>query len=307
MMVPLLYFALADTVIAEVPDDMVFIHEWGVVELDEGYLEAKGARCGYLDEGGYLVDYYPVEAEAPVVWFHGAECTGTFSVEVTGGDFTLLLPQPDSIAFHTIPGIEASETRVSVWEGLQIVGRDELVIETEEEIPWEEIYLEDFSWAMPFWREVPSNVLIYPHGDFKDTFLYYECSVNGYGMFSGECYGYEGPALLFYADSGELVCIRMNTSRDQADEPEVLQFLSEQEIQEEFCHWASNGLKSSEIAALWNTWEPVLRTRCQMFAQTVMVFPLSAEQIESISRIRFVPDGNYQVRYDRLFLGLGVL
>ena len=74
-MVPLLYCALADTDYVEIQDDIVYVHEWGVVELDEGYLEARGAQWGYLDPCGYLVDYYPDEAvlsmavrdEAPLV------------------------------------------------------------------------------------------------------------------------------------------------------------------------------------------------------------------------------------------------
>jgi hypothetical protein len=303
-MIPLLYCALADTVIAYVPDDVVFIHEWGVVELDEGYYEAKGTRWGTLDEHGYLIDYYPVGVEAPVVWFHGAECTGTFSVEVTGGDFTTLRPRPDSIAFHAVPGLEASETHIAVWEDLQVVDMGLPGIEREEEIPFEDIYFEDFTWAMPLWREVPGNVLIHATGNFKDTFLYYECSMNGYGMFFGEYYGYTGPALFFWADEGELTCVRATvpSAMENRDVP-----LSEQEIQDEFCEWAMNGLKSSEIAALWNTWEPILRTRCELNSQTVMVFPLSREQTESISRIRFVPDEELEVRYDRLFLGLGAI
>lgn len=303
-MIPLLYFALADTVIEYVPDDIVFIHEWGVVELDEGYCEAKGARWGSLDERGYLVDYYPVEVEAPVVWFHGAECTGTFSVEVTGGDFTLLRPRPDSIAFHAVPGLEASETHVAVWEDLQVVDTDLRGTEVEEEIPFEDIYTDDFSWAMPLWREVPGNVLIHTARNFKDNFLYYECSMNGYGMFSDEYYGYTGPALLFFAGEEGLACAKISVPSAMGARDE---FISEQDIQNEFCDWAMNGLKSSEIAALWNTWEPILRTRCELNGQTVMVFPLSSEQTESISRIRFVPDRELEVRYDRLFLGLGAI
>ncbi len=303
-MIPLLYCALADTVIAYVPDDVVFIHEWGVVELDEGYYEARGAHWGSLDGHGCLIDYYPVGVEAPVVWFHGAECTGTFSVEVTGGDFTTLRPRPDSIALHAVPGLEASETHVAVWEDLQVVDMELPRIDIEEEIPFEDIYFEDFSWAMPLWREVPGNILIYNSQNFVDSFLYYECSMNGYGMFSGDYYGYTGPALLFVADEEGLACARATIpyATEGWDVP-----LSDSEILDVFCGWAGNGLKSSEIAALWNTWEPVLRTRCELNGQTVMVFPLSREETESISRIRFVPDRELEVRYDRLFLGLGAI
>jgi hypothetical protein len=320
-MIPLLYCALADTVIAEVPDDMVFVHEWGVVELDDGRYDLKGARWGILDDSGHLIDYSPDPVEAPVIWFHGAGCTGTFSVEVTGGVFTELLPYPDSITVHAIPGIEASETQVAVWEGLEIDDNllpempvvaateeacrvsGELVEQDVEEIDMSKYYYDNFNWALPFWREVDCNSVHYPAADYMDCFLYYECTFMPYNMFDGDYYGYEGPALLFLWDENELACFKVNTPNEISTETALI----EDEILAEICSWAGGGLKSSEISALWNTWEPAIRTRCDYYDQTVIVFPLSPEQVEMISRIRFVPDGDFQVRYDRLFLGLGMI
>jgi hypothetical protein len=84
--------------------------------------------------------------------------------------------------------------------------------------------------------------------------------------------------------------------------------LSDLDIMTELCHWAHNGLKSTEIAALWNTWKPLLRTRCELEGQTLMLFPLSNEQEEMVSQIRFVPTENgLLVNYDRLLLGLGAI
>jgi hypothetical protein len=323
-MIPLLYCALADTDIVEVPADLVLVHEWGVVELDEGRYDLKGARWGYLDGSDHLIDYIPDEVEAPVIWFHGAACTGTFSVEVTGGVFTELLPYPDSITVHAIPGIEASETQVAVWRDLKIddnmVLEMPVVVEDETEEArrvsgeWTEYeeegipamsgyYYTGFDWAIPLWREVNCNTVHYPAADYKDSFLYYECTFNPYHMFDGDYYGYEGPALLFLWDENELACFKVNTPNDISTDTA----LTEDEILAEICSWADGGLKSSEIGALWNTWEPAIRTRCDYYDQTVIVFPLSPEQVEMISRIRFVPDGDFQVRYDRLFLGLGMI
>jgi hypothetical protein len=37
----------------------------------------------------------------------------------------------------------------------------------------------------------------------------------------------------------------------------------------------------------------------------VMLFPISEGQVESICSLDFQPDGDYEVEYHRLFLGLG--
>jgi hypothetical protein len=302
-MIPLLYCALADTVVAEIPEDIVFVHEWGVVELDEGYLEATGTPDGYLDPCGYLIEYYPDVAEAPVIWFHGAMCNGDFIVEIPGGDFTFYRPVPDSLDFHAIPGIEASETHVGVWKDIQLRAPYAMEWPAEEEVLEEIPLLEEFEWAYPLWRDVPGNYVIQPSTGFQDRFLYYECSLNGYEMFSGEYYGYTGPALLFRAYDDELLCSMVTVPTNLSDG----EVLTEDEIMAEICDWAGGGLKTSEIKALWYTWMPRLRTRCELDGQTVIVFPLSQEQVESISRLRFVPHNSMQVRYDRLFLGLGAI
>ncbi len=309
-MIPFFFFAVTDTVEINVDYETVYVHEWGVVEVDMGIPIASGAKWGYLDDQGTLEPYTEYEVEAPVVWFHGAQCTGTFTVRVNEGYFTTLFPPPDSM-WH-----EESEKRVSpenfigqtgVWRNVSLT-RD--IPENEESLPVA-YYADGFSWATPFWRDVPANYVTVPGASYQDRFLYYECTANSLGWFiAGDypsfarTYGYQGEALVFKEMSGEII-----TRIAQVEESvtTLSEALSQDEILNTLCGWGDNSFKSQEIQALWSTWEPAIRQRCVQQGQDVMMFPLSPEQVESISTIRFEPDGGNPVDYTRLFLGLGAV
>jgi hypothetical protein len=152
---------------------------------------------------------------------------------------------------------------------------------------------------------VPGNYVNYPAADFEDVFLYYESVMNNAEMFMGDYYNHRGEALIFFPEDGELTCVKV-TVPDEADARG--ETLSDLEIMTELCDWAHNGLKSAEITALWKTWRPLLRTRCELEGQTLMLFPLTVEQEEMVSTIRFVPMQNgLLVSYERLLLGLGAI
>ena len=304
-MLPLLFFALTDTSVVQIPSDMVFIHEWGVIEVDEEYLTLRGAPDGWVDELGYVQDYPMADVTAPVVYFHGAECTGTFTVDVYDGYFTMLLPYPDSVANAPSGGPAGTDRYTAVWENLSITAPalDEAGESTEStrapSIP------DCFSWAVPLWREVPANRVSYPATGYDDVFLYYESGMVDPEMFMGEYYNHSGEALLFFPEDGELTCSRI-TVPGELDA--IGATLSDQEIMDVLCHWADSGLKTEEITALWRTWRPLLATRCELGGETLMLFPLSSEEEEAVSRIRFVPDdGGLDITYERLLLGLGAV
>ena len=306
-MLPLLFFALTDTSVVQIPSDMVFIHEWGVIEVDEEYLTLRGAPDGWVDELGYVQDYPMADVTAPVVYFHGAECTGTFTVDVYDGYFTMLLPYPDSVANAPGGGPGGVDRYTAVWEDLIIRHVDPLTESTIEatDVTRGPSMPDCFSWAVPLWREVPANRVSYPATGYEDVFLYYESGMLSPEMFMGEYYGHIGDALLFFPEDGELTCSRVTVpgERDAIGET-----LSDLEIMAVLCHWADNGLKTEEIGALWKTWEPLLATRCELGGETLMLFPLSSEEEESVSRLRFVPDdGGLDITYDRLLLGLGAV
>lgn len=308
-MIPLIFFALTDTIAVEIDFETVYVHEWGVVEFDAGFPAASGAKWGYLDDHGTLAPYTEHEVEAPVVWFHGAQCTGTFTVRVNEGYFTTLLPQPDSLLQEEgerRASPESFGSQTGIWQDVRLTC---VVPENEESLPI--AYDADgFSWATPFWRDVPANYVTVPGASYQDRFLYYECTANTLGEYTGDysdgrtTYGYHGVALVFQEEDGEAVA-RM------ADVEETVIVhdgaLSNSDVLEVICGWSGNRLKSQEIEALWKTWEPALRQRCIQLGQDVMMFPLSPWQVESISTIRFDPDGGNPVEYARLFLGLGAV
>jgi hypothetical protein len=56
------------------------------------------------------------------------------------------------------------------------------------------------------------------------------------------------------------------------------------------------------------TWKPLLKTRCLREGETLLFFPLTDVQTESISSIRFTPYSSMvDVSYERLFIGLGAI
>jgi len=306
-MIPFFFFAVTDTVAVPIDMDVVYLHEWGVIEFDEAVPAAVGAQWGYLNDQGMLEPYYEYEVEAPVIWFHGAECTGTLYVEAYDGYFSAYLPYPDSIVQEDeerIANPESYQGQISIWRNVNLSWN---IPEMEESLPvaYEP---EGFSWATPFWREVPANYVAVPGEAYLDRFIYYECTFNTSSdlfrdcMSAGSVYGYTGEALVFQEENGELAAHPANVDGSVQILNEIL---PQDEILEVICGWSGNRLKSQEIEALYQTWEPSINNRCINLGMTTILFPLSDEQTESISSIRFEPEYGNPVEYARLFLGLG--
>ncbi len=298
----LLTCILANVLLGEFTDDMIYIHEWGVIEMDEVYLQARGCPEGYIDEYGYIQEYPMAEVTAPVVYFYGADCSGTFSVSIRDGSFTLLLPYPDSLACGIDPGIRYT----AVWENLTITSREPSAdASTEASIVTRGPELEDcFAWAVPFWRMVPANRIHYPSAGYEDVFIYYESGMSNPEMFIGEYYNHVGDALIFFAEDGEMVCVNTNVPFES---DAVGETLSDLEIMTVLYSWGNEGMLAEEIAALWQTWEPLLKTRCELENLTLILFPLTDRQENVVSSLSFVPVENILVQYERLLLGLGTI
>ena len=98
-MVYMILLTLVGSSVTETSEQTVFVHEWGVVLIDEVIPTVSGAERGYLEENGMLQPYYSMAVDAPVIWFHGPEFTGTLTVEVQNGYFSLLIPLPVSESF----------------------------------------------------------------------------------------------------------------------------------------------------------------------------------------------------------------
>lgn len=298
----LLICLLTNVLLAEYSDDMIYIHEWGVIEMDVAYLQVRGCPDGYIDEYGYFREYPMAEVTAPVVYFYGADCSGTFSVRIFDGSFTLLLPYPDSITYEIEPEVRST----AVWENLVITSSESLADATTEAsaVTRGPEFENCFDWAVPFWRMVPANNIRYPSAGYDDVFIYYESGMNNPSMFIGDYYNHVGEALVFFTENGEMVCVNATVPLESDATGETL---SDLEIMVVLFSWGSGGIYPEEIAALWQTWKPLLRTRCEIENLTLMLFPLTERQVSMVSTLSFVPVENILIQFDRLLLGLGTI
>ena len=305
-MLLLLFSVLVDTVLIEPDFETVSVHEWGVVQLDDTFLKATGAEWCFPDENGEFQSGELMVVDAPVVWFHGPDFTGSFTVDILDGEVTVHYPrQMDTIITSASISNSGQTGEIVRWTDLSFRNAadeiDGVIAPIDSEI-------ENFGWALPFWRDVPSLTIERELDGWSDNFLYYECTVaklppslgnkDGEGCIAGYC----GPALLFTFDDGRLLAQHADVS-DRLDVSGG--YLTDDQIQETLCQWAGNNLKTQEIASLWNTWEPPVRGKCSLYGQRVLLFPLADHVVESISRLNLVTDQGFFVEYHRLFLGLG--
>jgi len=296
-MLTLLLPFLADTVVVPVDDTLIRVHEWGVVSFTSFGTEAAGApgdTYGFDPFGMVCVD-------APVVWFHGSPFSGTFTARAGMGFVSVAYPEPTE-------GFEGATPQVVSWriEGRNPVPFDEAPTpQVPENTP--------FLWAMDNWRDAPCLDLFDGECNYLDRFLYYETLIpDGIqarmntvvedgrhlaGLFSPE-------GLLITTGEGSEVhvytIIPLPVLTDALRLP-----LESTEVHEKLCDWAGGNLKSQEIAALWNTWQPFFRDRPA--GERLLLFPLPPETVESISNISLSVDSPYYaatVEYHRLFLGL---
>lgn len=307
-MIPMLFPFFADTVIAPPECETIHVHEWGVVRFEERGTDVVGIPWAdfYAEPIDNLIE--PIEVEAPVVWFHGPAFTGTFRVRTENGWLTELYPQPDFA--ETLPafGIFPERSVMARWTDLQ-AGGESLGIEK----LGEQAARISYEWAMDYWREVPACYLFRRTDGFCDRFIYYECTIvddipsplvwnNGDLSFDP---GYTGEGLLFIPN-GEFTEIYLIELEGSPGLPEVeeIQIYDPDYVKQVICEWAGGGFKSSEIDALWKTWENTLTTGCDDEGSWLL-FPLPSETVEAISTIELKPDGFWhEVQYERLFLGL---
>jgi len=292
----LLFLTGSEPIIAS--DDIILVHEWGVVLTDEVVLEALGAERGFLEEDGTLQPYSMMLVDAPVIWFHGPPFSGSLTVTVQNGYFTLLIPNPAAVSFcdEPSPVFSEGENYVAVWE--------DLVFTDDESMPADRRGVSDseagFEWAMPFWREVPALTVRYDPLSFTDRFVYYECSASNLFDSNEPLENIEGSFLMFYGKDGELTADLMIDRGITVESA-----LSRDGILEIFAGWGNDEFLEEEIEALWQTWKPSLLSRCVIYGEKVIVFPLTGEQVESISTIELETELHHNVVYSRLFLAIG--
>lgn len=313
-MLTLLLPFLADTIAAPVDNTLIRVHEWGVVSFTSLGTEAAGAPGGTygFDPFGMVC------VDAPVVWFHGSPFTGTFTARAGMGFVSAAYPEPTE-------GFEGATPQTVSWliEGRSPVPFDEAphrnsaaavndVLDNRNPVP----HVPEntpFLWAMDHWRDVPCLDLFDGEGNYLDRFLYYETlipdgiqarmnTVVEDGRHLAGLFSPEG-LLITTGEESEVfvyIIIPLPVLTDALRLP-----LESSDVQEKLCDWAGGNLKSQEIAALWNTWEPFFRERPA--GERWLLFPLPPETVESISNISLSVDNSYyeaMVEYHRLFLGL---
>ena len=313
-MLPLLFPFMVDTVIAPPLDyEDLFVNEWGVVVFTSEGTTVTGAP----DENGNV--YYGRQVfgelcvDAPVIWIHGAFFEdATLTVKAVRGTLTALFPEPDETRGGELPVI--ASWNIAALPPRPLVERPEPVIPPHT----------PFSWAMGFWRDVPSlDLFSADDGEYMANFLYYEAGIPYWevpsGIFDAKVLaGYYAPdgLLITAGDVPAVERIQLIPLPDGSGiPPGQTGQLSDDEICDIICGWAGGNLKSQEITALWQTWEPFFTTlslddkyafdRRESDEQWIL-FPLPWDVVEEISTIHLeVHDSIYrEITYNRLFLGL---
>jgi hypothetical protein len=308
---PFLLPVLVDTVPWNPDQDLIRVHELGVVVFDEGAIEAAGAPDYALLEELYP----PVEVTAPILWFHGASFSGDFIVETPGGRVTVAYPQPtrqlpgDLVESAPLP--PGDPIRAVVWEDISVapVGQFDSLSQSPcpDELP--------FGWAVPYWRSVPANDVAAGDESWRERFLYYESTAGHYfhglmeeagaDSFDIQDY-YKGAGMVLMRGAGGIVAATV----DLDPEGPVVTILpgavySAATMLEVFCVWGEGSLKSEELSALWTSWEGLLLESLWSEGGCWLLFPLPEEMVEGFSNLRLEPDQSWlTVEYNRLLLGL---
>lgn len=313
-MIPLLLPFLTDTVMVPPPDfEDIFVNEWGVVVFTSSGTTVAGAP----DEEGNLClgrePFGPLLVDAPVIWIHGAFfAEATFTVKANQGELTAVYPEPDTVDdrhFRTV-----ASWNISAPPPAPLLERPEPP--DTEGVP--------FAWAMPFWRGVPSrDIYSSSSGEYLGNFLYYEAGIPLWEAPDDIM----DPEVLagYYATEG--LAVTVTTGEEPVVERVQLvplpdgtgginprEQLDDEQVCGVFCDWSAGNLKSTEIAALWNTWKPFFQTEivCDVITadrrgldERWILFPLPWDEVEKISSIHLdIERSDRTVHYNRLFLGL---
>ncbi|MCK5117225.1 MAG: hypothetical protein KAR44_11540 [Candidatus Aegiribacteria sp.] len=295
--------ALMDTVIAPMDFGTVYVHEWGAVTFTEENV-IFGANP-LTDPNSDFIPPYPSQweepvARAPIVYFYGAQFSGTFTVSVHSGNFIETLPFPESLT-NTSP-MPPPQSYNAVWEIWDTTQNQEYLVE--------EYYCVS-SDMLETWREPPSYVLEFSDGS-QEKFVYYECALqpsseddfypvllrdNGAVLDPA----YSGTAMWFVKE-GETVVL----DRIMGDDPlqGIITPNGPQNIYPEIlCDWAGGTMKSAELVSMWDTWEGWIFDG-SWSGDTLLVFPFPGSTIEGMTTIDLRTNEYHSVEYSRFYLGI---
>ena len=305
-MLPLMFVALVDTVIAPPADlNTIYVHEWGAVTFaDEIVIGAVPPSDPYENFTTHNEWDEPI-SRAPVVYFYGASFQGTFTVTVPSGRFIETWPVPgELIAIAPLQMYNSSRAEWTIsgtsWgePGINDIspGSDQLSFSPE---------------ILDIWRRPPSLPLEFADGA-REKFVYYECALTPQN--NNDFYPaiitdegivldpeYHGELMRFIKLDGEVI---LNPIAGRYGTRRELQQATEYgDIHETLCSWADGTMKSDEINAMWSTWEDWIYSG-SWSGNTLVVFPLSDETVERMSSITLETIKEHEIEYSRFYVGI---
>lgn len=257
------------------------VHEWGVVShRDTGFSMASMPAD---------IQEWPLEAKAPVLYFHGDPCTASVRVASVGGLITAVLPEPDS-------GGTGSE--FVVWSDLNL--SDECTAN-----PWPGEPAWEWGWL---WSDV--QALCIDSGFFRDRYLFYECALPQPGVLP---YVAEGgnPSLRVEFSGTPCVLLRNHEGATQYAVTALLALArreghnwepldSSDQLREILSSWSEGALEPDEFNALWETWR-------QTFIDAPLqgphvIYRIPERVLDDFATLEVTADGNETVEILRFQL-----
>ncbi len=291
-MLGLMLAAVCDTVmVPPTTADVVRVHEWGVVWMGETRVVATADPASTWDiYSGPSSDEEPICAEAPVIYIHGPDFSGTLEVSTETGSFTVLYPDASGVSPNS-----------ALWR-FEAMAQDrapgEETLPEAAEIPG--------NWPVDLWREVPSCRLRFESG-VEDRFIYYETQIPVTDFPSARRMLEQGEvsaALVVRPAAGGLMYMEVNPANVPGSliDGEFLPLDTGTAVSR-LCDWADGDLKTEEVRALWASWRGHLESEGWM-GEKILLFPLPESRIRAISTLSLQTGEGYSVEYHRLFVAM---
>jgi hypothetical protein len=278
----------------EMPE--IQVHEWGVITFDACLATCEAAP----DSIQPLVPDYPAVDRAPVVYFHGPEFTGTFTVTATDGVISDLYP----VSPMTTAGQSFS------WE-----------ISTS--LTWPEdrdsrrgLRYSTSTWDMSGWR-LPYSLWLRTSDGMEDGFLYYEATVNTTSGFpvrymqdlsAAISLNPDLPAALIVPgeDGPKVVSAeRLSILPGFAQVREARICSSPSDLQSILYQWSIDTIDIDEVDILWSTWSEWFLDRGLADLPEgcgLLLYPLPADLQDLASTLELTTDQGFQVSYRRFLI-----
>lgn len=257
------------------------VHEWGVVAYRNTGFSMASSPAEMQD--------WPLEAKAPVLYFHGDPCAATVRATSIGGTMTAVLPEPS---------MGGTGSDFALWS--ELVLSDE---GTENRWPGEPAW--EWGWL---WSDV--EALCIGSGFFRDRYLFYECTLPQPGILP---YIVEGgnPSLRVEYSGVSCVLLRNHEGVSQFAVTALLALARREghnweplenpdQIREIVWSWSEGVLGPDEFNALWETWE-------QTFASATVhephvIYRIPEGVLDDLATIEVTTDGNDTVEILRFQL-----